>query len=416
MSRTGSRADDVATDADLLAIAEPVRRAVRTRIAAGAGRPRGSDVEDVVQETLVRLWEVRWRLERETLLPYGLVVARNLVTSEQRTADLRTRYGPGLVDPAAAPDPEAEILAAEERVALRRALAAMRAEDRSLLLEHEVRGVPAGKIAAEAGVAPTAVATRLARARARLRVEHLLSLRDITLPTAACRGVLDAISLGDRARQRRLSAAEHLVGCGTCAGLAEPLLTRRRSLTALAPVAVLLGAPGRIWAWARARPLQASGAGVATAAAAVAVAVLVGHGRPAPRVAAAPPPVTTAAAVPATLSVGSTRLLPTTRAGSLTAEVGRVAVAVGAPVQSVPADEGFWIGSGPGRRVWVQLETPGESAVEVRPGRRVSFTGTIVRMPGGMPATIGLTAAEGAAELSAAGGYVLVDPGRLTVH
>jgi hypothetical protein len=297
----------------------------------------------------------------------------------------------------------------------------MRSEDRSLLLDHEVRGVPVGKLAAEAGVAPTTVATRLARARARLRVEHLLSLRNVTLPTAACRGVLDAISLGDRVRQRRLFAAEHLVGCGTCAGLAEPLLARRRSLTGLAPVALGLGAPGRLWGWARTHPFQASGAGVAAAAAAVAVVVLVTQEHPAARVAAAPAPVVTAAptvgaAVPATLSVGGVRFLPTARVGSMTADVGRVAVAVDVPVQSVPADEGFWIGAGPGRRVWVQLRSRGESRVRVRAGERASFTGAVVRVPAGMPAKVGLSSADGAAELSAAGGYVLVDPARLTLH
>ena len=242
MTRTARPARDVATDEDLVALAEPVRRAVAGRL---ADRPE-YDPDDVVQETLARVWEARWRLEKGTLLAYGLVVARNLVTSAEREARVRRRHGHRLVDPVVADDPAVHLLAAEERAAVARAVAALREEDRRLLVEHEVHGVEARKIAAEDGVDAGAVAARLARARARLRVEHLLTLRRVTLPTPRCRGVLDALSLGDRRRQRTLLAAEHLVGCPTCAELAEPLLTRRRALTALAPLALLLALPGRL--------------------------------------------------------------------------------------------------------------------------------------------------------------------------
>jgi hypothetical protein len=82
-------------------------------------------------------------------------------------------------------------------------------------------------------------------------------------------------------------------------------------------------------------------------------------------------------------------------------------------VESVPADEGFWVGDGPGRRVWVQFETRGESAVRIRPGQRTSFSAKVVPV---RPDTANLTAAEGAAELRSAGAYLLVDPARLTLR
>jgi len=82
----------------------------------------------------------------------------------------------------------------------------------------------------------------------------------------------------------------------------------------------------------------------------------------------------------------------------------------------VPADEGFWLGAGPGRRVWVQLSGRGESAVQVRPGLRATFTATVVRAAADGPARLGLTAAEGAAELRAAGAYLLVDRERLVLR
>ena len=47
-------------------------------------------------------------------------------------------------------------------------------------------------------------------------------------------------------------------------------------------------------------------------------------------------------------------------------------------MQSVPADEGFWVTADGGDRVWVQIETTGESPFVVEPGTRVSFTGTVV--------------------------------------
>jgi hypothetical protein len=97
--------------------------------------------------------------------------------------------------------------------------------------------------------------------------------------------------------------------------------------------------------------------------------------------------------------------------------VGRTAVARDVPVQSVPADEGFWVGGGPGDRVWVQLATRGrESSIRIRPGQRASFAGDIVRVAPDTPAKIGLTPAEGAAELRSIGAYVTVDPRQLMLR
>jgi RNA polymerase sigma factor (sigma-70 family) len=408
MTRPVRPAREVATGADLVAVAEPVRRVVAARAARGP-----VEVDDVVQETLARLWEARWRLERGALLAYGVVVARNLVTSAERRESLQDRHAHRLADPPAAPDPVGDVLAAEERAALLAAITALREEDRRLLVQHEVHGVDTARLAAAEGVSPGAVAARLARGRARLRVEHLLALRGVTLPTARCRPVLDALSLGDRRRQRALDAAEHLLSCGTCAALAEPLLTRRRSLTALAPVALLLALPGRLWTWARANPLPSAAA--AATAVAVVVAVAVSGDPPAPPPAASAAPAAPAA-VPATLSVGGARLLPVPRVGSLRGYAGRTAVGRDVPVQAVVADEGFWVGAGPGRRIWVQLDGGGESRVDVRAGQRASFTADVVAAPADFAARAGVTAAEGAAELRATNAYLRVDPAALTLR
>jgi hypothetical protein len=66
-----------------------------------------------------------------------------------------------------------------------------------------------------------AIAMRLARARATLRLEFLLAVRRVELPTDRCRLVLLALSAGDRRRQPKLDAAGHLDTCPTCAALAQ---------------------------------------------------------------------------------------------------------------------------------------------------------------------------------------------------
>jgi hypothetical protein len=67
--------------------------------------------------------------------------------------------------------------------------------------------------------------------------------------------------------------------------------------------------------------------------------------------------------------------------------------------------------------VWVQLATGGrESGVQVRAGQRASFSGSVVRVTADTAAKVGLTSAEGAAELRSIGAYVTVDPRQLVLR
>ncbi|QJY47689.1 hypothetical protein [Pseudonocardia broussonetiae] len=85
---------------------------------------------------------------------------------------------------------------------------------------------------------------------------------------------------------------------------------------------------------------------------------------------------------------------------------GRVS-ARGAEVESVPADEGFWV-SGGGDPVWVQIGTAGESPFVVEPGDRVSFTGSVVAH--GPDFVLGPEfPAEDAEDIVAAGAHVEVE-------
>ena len=76
--------------------------------------------------------------------------------------------------------------------------------DRDVLMAHEVEGQDTITLAAGQGSTPGAVAARLSRARASLRVEYLLLAEGIEPPTDRCRPVLRALSSGDRRRQREL--------------------------------------------------------------------------------------------------------------------------------------------------------------------------------------------------------------------
>jgi serine/threonine-protein kinase RsbT len=381
---------------DVLHVAGPVRRVVTARVE----NPELAD--DVVQETLARLLEARWRLDREALVAYGIVTARNLVTEHDRTRDVERRNAHRLVGaPTSAPADDGT-LAAEEHAALRAGLGRLDEDDRRLLVGHAVDDVSVAKLAAEEGITPGALAARLARARARLRVEHLLAFRRTAPASPRCRPVLEALSLGDRRRQSALHAGEHLLDCGTCGPLSEPLLHRRRGLAAIAPIAVVLAA----WRWVKGHAGTSAAAATATAAAAVGLVSVLGGGDepPQPRQPSRPPPVV--APVDSPLVVAG-EPVPLDREVSLRPRVGHAVVATRAPVFSVPADEGFWVGTAPGRRVWVQMSGSAESPQRVRPGAEVTFRGQVVALPAGFAARVGLRGTE-AAELTRAGAYVSV--------
>ena len=112
---------------------------------------------------------------------------------------------------------------------------------------------------------------------------------------------------------------------------------------------------------------------------------------------------------PGTVTAQGADLLADPTAAGLGSHDGQEAVGRAVRVQSVPADEGFWVGSGEQDRLWVQLTgTRGESDYKVRQGDTVDFTGTVTPVAQGFPAEVGLTDAEGAAQLTDQGFYVSV--------
>src|SRR6185312_13984066 len=144
-----------------------VRRVVAARIADPATR------DDIVQETLARVMASRSRVEHESLVPYAITTARNLIASLVQR-EQRARRNAHLFAEAdgQVPRPEEELLRQEE----------------------------ASLVVAQSGSPP---------------------------PTDRCRPVLIALSSGDRRRQRELDVHGHLLSCDFCADLSPTLAAPR---------------------------------------------------------------------------------------------------------------------------------------------------------------------------------------------
>ena len=177
-----------------------VRRVVAARVVDPAVR------EDVVQETLARLMASRSRVEQDTLVPYAIAIARNLIASLAER-EQRSRRSAHLLTDTDQPEPR---------------------PDDEVLRQEEAAIVGAATLAASRGSTPGAIAAQLNRTRSRLRVEYLVAQSATDPPTDRCRAILMALSLGDRRRQRELDVHGHLLACDFCAAH-SPALTARRA-------------------------------------------------------------------------------------------------------------------------------------------------------------------------------------------
>jgi RNA polymerase sigma factor (sigma-70 family) len=389
-------------DADeLVALGQTVRRVARAR---GADQ---STADDIAQETLTRLLAAGDRLEPEARLPWAITTAGNLLVNLHRDADRARRHQHRLLDLSAMARPENELIALEEAEAVRSALEALDDSERQLLVDH-LAGSSTIDLAGTAESSPGAVAARLNRTRARMRLDYLLALRRVQLPTLTCRRVLLAVSAADQRRQHSLGAAEHLAQCPTCADLVAPLAERKSRLAVIAGAPlVLLGAwGGRIARGAHSTAVQAT---------AVTAAVAVAAGGYALSRSGPPPPVPQAAqsalAVEPELALRSASGADvfSVQPARLKTLAGQRIIADEASVQSVVSYPGFWIGSSSSRRVYVHVNDPANIRNAFRAGQKVSFTATFVRNAAGFAAADGVTPAEGAELLTQQGVHIDVD-------
>lgn len=217
-----------------------IRRVVRARV------QDPHVVDDLVQETLTRVMAARGRIEDHALVPYAVVIARNLVNSMWKSEGRSREHAHRLLDMTVPQRPEEEVLQREESQAVALALAKLSEPERDILVAHEVEGEDTASLAARRGSTSGAIAAQLSRTRARLRVEYLLALEGTEPPTTRCRPVLLSLSAGDRRRQRELDSGSHLLECTICAALSQPLLERRPAVEADARTSILISGDGDV--------------------------------------------------------------------------------------------------------------------------------------------------------------------------
>lgn len=369
---------------DLVELAPLIRRVLGARVSDP------HDVEDLVQETLARLIEARPRIRDDGLAAYAVVTARNLASSLGRDEARRRQHAHRVIDLRTPSQPEEETLRREESAAVSAALEKLTPREKFAVIGHEVGGRDTATLGQELGATPGAVAVQLARARAKLRVDFLLALRKASPPTPVCRPVLVALSAGDRRRQAALDTADHLLHCEHCAALSEPLLQKRRPVGLLFPLTFLHRLNeylGRRLQTPKAQATAAAGGASVVAAAALAASMLGGNVQE-PALQGMEGRLTT-----------SGKALPTS-APRLEHHVGKRVRARGVTVESVPSDEGFWIGRKDARVfVWITTPRSQESSVRIETGERMTFTGTIKRHRPGFGRRHGVTEGEGAVEL-----------------
>jgi RNA polymerase sigma factor (sigma-70 family) len=378
---------------------------IRRVVAARVNDPQ--IVDDLVQETFARLLKARPRLDDDALAPFAVVLARNVAVSFVRSRRVEDRHLHRLVDLREPDQPEERALQREEAQAIAAGLARLPARDRTVLLGSEVEGADTTALAEQLGATPGAIAAQLARARAKLRVDYLLAIRGIDLPTVRCRSVLNALSAGDRRRQRALDAGGHLLSCPVCAALSEPLVKRRRALAGLLPI----GLPepvAKMRNWLRSHPGPATAGSGALVGVLIVAAILAVH----PGQQKRPPPV----AIDRTLISAGQAILPLAGRPPLGRYAGRPVQGQGVRVQMVAANEGFWVGTSKRDRVWVQVTRTRESPFRVKTGQRVWFTGRMVANPPDFPKRVGVTSSEGASLLRQQGYHVEVPVDRLRFH
>ena len=120
------------------------------------------------------------------------------------------------------------------------------------------------------------------------------------------------------------------------------------------------------------------------------------------------------------LTAGDVDLLSSPQSlGRLGSLPGQPAVGRGVVVESVVADEGFWVGSSTAQRAFVFLtpearQSAGESGYQVRKGQRVDLAGSVTATSEGDAARFGVTDAEGARQLTQQRAYVRATEVRLT--
>jgi RNA polymerase sigma factor (sigma-70 family) len=133
-----------------------------------------ADAEDAAQEAFISAYTALPRFRAGApFRPWLLRIVGNAARNRRRTAARRQRlaeqFAASLRTGNAAPSPEVEAEAAEERAALLRAISELRDEERDVVVMRHLLGLDVAETAAAAGCAEGTVKSRLSRGLGHLR-------------------------------------------------------------------------------------------------------------------------------------------------------------------------------------------------------------------------------------------------------
>ena len=113
---------------------------------------------------------------------------------------------------------------------------------------------------------------------------------------------------------------------------------------------------------------------------------------------------------PGTIVAGSEDVLAAATAGDLGSFAGQQVTGTAVPVESVIADEAFWVGPSADERVLVYITDAGaESGVDVDAGDTVTFSGTLQPVEDGFTEQAGIDETEGATDLTEQSYYIAAE-------
>ncbi|HTT59311.1 MAG TPA: sigma-70 family RNA polymerase sigma factor [Acidimicrobiales bacterium] len=125
-----------------------------------------SDLDDLVEETMIVVWRRLDRVPQDAELPWMLGVARNVLRNARRSKTRRSAVQARLVATAHDASAEENVVADES---VRHALNSLSEDDREILLLHAWDGLDTQALGTYFAISTNAAAVRLSRAQRRFR-------------------------------------------------------------------------------------------------------------------------------------------------------------------------------------------------------------------------------------------------------
>ncbi|HWD94970.1 MAG TPA: sigma-70 family RNA polymerase sigma factor [Acidimicrobiales bacterium] len=133
-----------------------------------------SDLDDLVEETMVVVWRRLDRVPVDAELPWMLGVARNVLRNARRSKNRRSAFEATLHSPTSDSSAEEYVIG---DVSVREALGSLSEDDREILLLNAWDGLDTRALGVYLVISTNAAAVRLSRAQARFR--ELLSAAEV---------------------------------------------------------------------------------------------------------------------------------------------------------------------------------------------------------------------------------------------